>query len=103
MKTIEELKKMREQRLEEERVEDPEWYDKFVNCNFVSFNEETGNIILCDDYHTAKCYAERGGQVLVLDKEKIYTYKTKNKEEFAEYIKHQVRAESINKMNRYGL
>ena len=78
-----------------------------TNCkkegNFLSYDAETGEIYLHNDYNSAKLYAEKGGQVLVIDKEKVYTYKIKNEEEYQRYLRNQIYKENMEKMNRYGL
>lgn len=45
----------------------------------------------------------KGGQVLVIDKEKIYNYKIKNEEEYREYLFWQIKKETCDIMNRFGL
>lgn len=101
MKTLEELKEMREQYLNARK--DDEDFEKYSTYNFVAYNCEDDNVRCYEDYASAKNYAEFGGQVLVLNTEKIYTYKIKNEEEIREYLKYQIKNDGYAKMNRYGL
>ena len=71
--------------------------------NFLAYNIENGKTHLYDEWDFAKAWAQRGGQVLVIDKEKVYNYKVKNEEEFDKYLKRQVWKERHDMMNRYGL
>lgn len=115
MKTLEELKEMRNQKLaetkkeledavtEEEKELLEKIYKSQLSCNFVAYNNEYKNIQLNEDYEGARDYAQSGGQVLVLNKDKIYTYKDKTEEEYERLIENQVREESKNMMNKFGL
>lgn len=101
MKTLEQLKKMIEDWKEEHKND--EYFEEYKNYNFAAYNFESNNLVLFESYNRAKNYAEFGGQVLVIDKEKIYTYKTKTEEEIQEYVANEVRRENFNKRNFYGL
>lgn len=102
MKTLEQLKEMREKKLK--KLSKSEFYEEYLNYNFVAYNVDYKNEInLYETYAEAKKYAQRGGQVLVLNTEKIYEYKVKTDDEFIKYIRNQIRKENYEKMNRYGL
>ena len=101
MKELNELLEMREEWLKE--YEDGEYYELFKNYNFVAYNLEKNSVKCSKDYADAKCYAEDGGQVLVLNTNKIYTYKVKSDEEYSEYLKKEVNNNTNSLMNRYGL
>lgn len=94
MKSLEELKEM---------------IKGAVNCcgneepKFLSLDLSDGIARLHPEYADAKRYAEQGGQVLVLNNDKIYTYKVKNDEEYEEYLKNEIRNQRYSTMNRYGL
>lgn len=101
MKSLEELKEMREEWLKARKKD--KWYDFWKNCNFVAYSYSNDDIMLAESYKDAKTYADMGGQVLVLNKDKIYTYKVKTLDEYQEYLTNEIRREAINTMNRYGL
>lgn len=108
MKTLEELKKLRKEWLNEKHSDietelDEELFEEWKNCNFVAYNAYSDSISVFDNYQLAKKYCEQGGQVLVLDKEKIYTYKMKTDEEYYRYLDNQLKYENLKKKNYYGL
>lgn len=102
MKSLEELKEMRKEWLKGYE-DDKEYYELFKSYNFVAYNLKDNKIICSKDYESAKCYAEQGGQVLVLNNDKIYTYKVKNDKEYEEYLTNEIRNQRYSTMNRYGL
>lgn len=101
MKTLEELKEMRKNYLK--GYEGDEYLQKLEKCNFLAYNVESDSVVLYDTYAAAKNYAEMGGQVLVLDKDKIYTYKVKSFDKYVNYVGNQIKQNNYNKMNKYGL
>lgn len=101
MKNLEELKEMREEWLKARRKD--KFYNTWKNCNFIAYSCAEDKITLAETYEDAKTWAEMGGQVLVLDKNKIYTYKIKTLDEYQEYLANEIRHDARNTMNRYGL
>lgn len=101
MKTLEELKRMREDWLK--KREDSEYYEEFKSYNFVAYSYENDAVCCRKSYADAKAYADQGGQVLVLKTEKIYTYKIKSDEEYNDYLSNEIKKENFSKMNYYGL
>ena len=102
MKELNELLKMREEWLKEYEDE-KEYYELFKSYNFVAYNFEKNSVKCSKDFASAKSYAEDGGQVLVLNTNKIYTYKVKNIEEYLNYLKKEINSNTNSLMNRYGL
>lgn len=76
---------------------------KDKDCNFLSVSLDFKQIYLNEDYSSAKNRVDKGGYVLVIDKQKIYTYKTKTEAEYMEYLKKEIKRENSKKMNFYGL
>lgn len=108
MKTLEELKEMRKNWLDEKKAlieteEDEELYNKWLNYNFLAYSINLNSISLFNNYNEAKNYCDDGGQVLVIDKDKIYTYKVKTEEEYQKYLSNQIKYENLNKKNYYGI
>lgn len=108
MKSLEELKKLRKEWLEEKRKnieteEDEELYNKWLNYNFLAYSVDSDSVSLFDSYDKAKNYCDNGGQVLVIDKDKVYTYKAKSEEEYQEYLSNQIKYENLNKRNYFGI
>ena len=100
MKTLEELKEMRNNWLNNF---EGETLETFKTYNFVSYNYENNRVKCTNDYAEARSYAEQGGQVLNLKNDKIYTFKIKTDEEYLEYIANQVKYENLNQRNMWGL
>lgn len=71
--------------------------------NFLSVSLDFKNVRLHSTYEDAKRFSVTGGYVLVIDKQKVYTYKEKSQEEFMNYLRNEVRRERYNTMNKYGL
>lgn len=101
MKTLEELKEMRKKYLNERK--NSKYYEEFKNYNFLGYSCNYDEIRLGRTYADVKCFAEEGGQVLVLNTDKIYTYKVKAEEEYMRYLENQIKYENQRKMNCYGL
>lgn len=102
MKNLDELLKLRKKWLDN-YLDEPENYEEYSKYNFVAYNAIEDKVSLYDSYEAAKNYVDRGGQILVIDKSKIYTYKVKTDEEYYEYLTYQLKRDSYNKMNYYGL
>ena len=102
MKNLDELLKLRKEWLDT-YLDEPEFYEEFSKYNFVAYDAINDKISLQDSYESAKNYVDHGGQILVLDKKKIYTYKIKTDEEYYEYLTNELKNDSYNKMNYYGL
>lgn len=73
------------------------------NGNFLAYCNEYERAHLYETYQEAKNFADKGGYVLVIDKEKVYTYKDKTDDEYFEYIGREVRYNDYCRMNRLGL
>lgn len=80
-----------------------EWFEKFKKYNFLGYNIDSNSATLFETYAEAKNYVERGGQILVIDKDKVYSYKVKTQEEYSEYLRYQIRNENNNIRNKYGI
>lgn len=94
MKTLEELKSMVKDAINLCGNDEPK---------FLSLDLSDGKARLHSEYSDAKNWAERGGQVLVLANDKVYTYKVKNDEEYSEYLRREIKKENYRKMNYYGI
>lgn len=102
MKNLDELLKLRKEWLDT-YLDEPEYYEEFSKYNFVAYDAIDDKISLQDSFESAKNYVDHGGQILVLDKKKIYTYKIKTDEEYYEYLTNELKNNSYNKINYYGL
>lgn len=82
---------------------DLNFFEEFKNYNFLGYNiiDNTNNLF--ETYSEAKNYVEEGGQILVIDKEKVYNYKIKTEDEYFNYLNSQIKSENLNKKNYYGL
>lgn len=76
---------------------------KDKDCNFLSVSVDFKEIYLHEDYSSAKNMVDKGGYVLVIDKQKVYTYKTKTENEYMEYLKNENKRNDLRKMNYYGI
>lgn len=108
MKTENELLEMRDKFLKnwEKEMKDEfgeRMLEEFKNDNFIAYNYEEEKIRICEDYSTAKAWADRGGQILVINTHKIYNYKVKTFEEYSKYLDHQIRKENQRMMDYYGI
>lgn len=94
--------------LSEEEIEalyedDLDFFERFKNYNFLGYSIEDDSKNLFETYEEAKNYVEKGGQILVIDKDKVYNYKEKSDEEYLSYINKNIKEENLNKKNYYGL
>ncbi len=94
--------------LSEEEIEalyedDLDFFERFKNYNFLGYSIEDDNKNLFETYDEARNYVEKGGQILVIDKDKVYNYKEKSDEEYLSYINKNIKEEDLNKKNYYGL
>ena len=94
MKNLEELKEM---------IKSAADLSLGKKVKFLSYDIVEDKARLHNDYAEAKRYVEKGGQILVLANDKIYTYKIKNDEKYLEYLKYQIKRENYNKINFYGI
>lgn len=94
MKSLEELK---------QKAEEFKQNKEYKDFNFMSYSVEEDKYRIHDEYSYAKNFAEKGGQVLVIDKDKVYEYKVKNDDEYFKYLSNQLKYENITKMNIFGL
>ena len=101
MKTLEELKEMRKIWLDARKHS--EYYEEFKNYNFLAYSCNYDDVKLAKTYAEAKSYAEEGGQVLILNNDKIYTYKVKSEDEYMKYLENQIKYGNQRTMNSYGL
>lgn len=92
-----------EEEIDEEYEKQLENLEEMKKYNFLSYDLIDNVARLHNDYADAKRYVEKGGQVLVIDKEKVYTYKVKNDEEYSEYLRKEIQKENLRKINYYGL
>jgi len=99
----EEFEEWSEEKIDEEYERQLENYEEFKKYNFLSYNLESDKAVLCSNYECAKAFAEKGGQILVIDKEKVYNYKVKSDEEYREYLRNEIKKEDLRKMNYYGI
>lgn len=76
---------------------------KDKDCNFLSVSADFKKINLHEDYNSAKNMVDKGGYVLVIDKQKIYTYKTKTEAEYMEYLRKNINSNNLNSSNKWGL
>lgn len=78
-------------------------YEEYKQYNFLGYSAEKNKAYLFKTYDDAKPCVERGGQILVIDKNKVYNYKVKTDEEFDKYISYKIKSERYNEMNKWGL
>lgn len=79
------------------------FFSKFKNYNFLGYDAIEKRSNLFETYEEAKKYVDRGGQILVINQDKIYTYKIKSDDEYFEYLSSEIKKENLQKKDFYGL